>query len=152
MSMWSGRCHSFYGPRPRSCWVTSSWCSALVRSRMSPAIDSTLGSHYFACWCVKSKSFIKISAYILMVPMIGKIRDNAGRRAVLKTLKVHTGRLAHLVMPLAIQISYKLSYLFAPPSSSCMMVLSQLVPPYSRSLIIQDTFASFYYESLYKCA
>ena len=48
------------------------------------------------------------SAYILMVPMIGKIRDNAGRRAVLKTLKVHTGRLTHLVMPLAIQISYEI--------------------------------------------
>jgi hypothetical protein len=48
------------------------------------------------------------ASYILVVPMIGKICDDAGRRTVLKALEVDTRRLSYLVMPLAIRISYEL--------------------------------------------
>jgi len=75
---------------------------------MTPVTGSTLGSHYFARLYVKSMSVTQRAPYILVVPMIGKIRDDAGGRTVLKALKVHTGRLSHLVMPLAIQISHEL--------------------------------------------
>ena len=55
---------------------------------------------------MKSMSITGIVApYILMVPMIGKISDNPGWRAVLKALKVHTGGLSHLIRPFAIRIS-----------------------------------------------
>lgn len=106
--MLSGRCHSFYGPLPKSCWATSSWCSAWVRSRRTPTTSSTLAFHCFARWYVKSMKITESTPYILVVPMIGKIRDNAGRRTVLKALEVDTRRLSYLVMPLAIRISYEL--------------------------------------------
>jgi hypothetical protein len=75
---------------------------------MTPVTGSTLGSHYFARLYVKSMSVTQRAPYILVVPIIGKIRDDAGGRTILNTLEVHTGWLSHLIMPLAIRISHEL--------------------------------------------